>query len=182
MLMEVKTMKLIIALLLCVSCGPASWAQSSPETLPASARLMLNRRFPGWKFPEVSQEIQQFFKQEMKGASPVVISGDFDGNGRLDYAALIRRGYSFNNQGQAIGPRHYLIVFLRRNRHYKMHVIKDPDGDYISLAKKGTSDYNYTEQKENTYATDAISTGIFEKGGSSYVYKKGRFISFVSSD
>jgi hypothetical protein len=63
-----------------------------------------------------------------------------------------------------------------------MHVIKDPVGEYLVLAKKGTGDYNYNEQKEITYANDAILTGIFEKGGMSYVYKNGKFISFVSSD
>ena len=47
---------------------------------------------------------------------------------------------------------------------------------------KERADYNYNEQKEITYANDAILTGILEKGGMSYVYKKGRFISFVSSD
>ena len=174
-------MRLIVAVLFCVSCVSVSWGQSSPEILPRSARLMLNQRFPGWKFPDVSPEIQQFFKQEMKGASPVVISGDFDDNGRLDYAALIRRGYSFNNQGQG-EPRYYLVVFLRRTSRYKMHVIKDPGGEYLILAKKGTHDYNYNKQKEITYARDAIATGIFEKGGYSYVYKNGRFIWFISSD
>lgn len=175
-------MRVIIGLLCVLCAGPASWAQIYSEKLPSSAHQMLNRKFPGWKFVDVSPEVQQFFKQEMKGASPVVIRGDFDGNGRLDYAALIRRGNYFNSQGQAIGPRYYLVVFLRRTTHYKMHVIKDPGGEYIGLAKKGTRDYNYNEQKEITYARDSIFTGIFEKGGLSYVYKKGRFISFISSD
>ena len=143
---------------------------------------MLNRRLSGWKFATVSAEVQQFFKQELKGASPVTISGDFDGNRRPDYAALINRGHVFNSQGQAIGPRYYLVIFLRRGANYKMYVIKDPDGEYISLARKGTRDYNYNTQKEITYANDAILTSIFEKAGSSYVYKKGRFISFLSSD
>ena len=63
-----------------------------------------------------------------------------------------------------------------------MYVVRDPDGDYISVAGKGTRDYNYDAQKEITYANDAIVTSTFEKGASSYVYKKGRFVSFVSSD
>ena len=143
---------------------------------------MLNRRFPGWKFVEVSREVRQFFEQEMNGASPALISGDFDGDGRIDYAALIRHGKILNGQRQSIGSRYYLVAFLRRGRGYRMHVIKDPDGEYICLAKKGSRDYNYEAQKEITYANDAIMTGIFEKGGSSYVYKAGRFLSFVSSD
>jgi hypothetical protein len=176
-------MRLIIALLLCLlCCKPASWAQNYAGRLPSPARLMLNGRFPGWKFAEVSPEVRQFFEQEMKGASPSVINGDFDGNGRLDYAALIQHGKILNERGKAIGSRYYLVAFLRRGAGYRMYVIKDPGGEYLCLAKKGTRDYNYEEQKEITYANDAIMTGIFEKGGSSYVYKNGKFFSFISSD
>jgi hypothetical protein len=167
--LEVKMLKLIGVVFLCFCCGPASPAQSE---LPKSSIQMLNRRFPGWKFVDVSPEVRKFVKDYLKAASPVIISGDFDGDRRRDYAALIRRRES----------RYYLVIFLRRNRGHKMHVIKDPSGEYLTLAKKGTRDYNYNEQKEITYANDAIQTGIFEKGGMSYVYKKGKFISFVSSD
>lgn len=161
---------------------PSSMAQSQAMRLPASARLMLNRRFWRWKFPDVSDEVQQFFKDKMNGESPVVINGDFDGNRRRDYAALINHGRVFTAQGKAIGPRYFLVIFLRRQTGYKMYVVRDPDGDYISVAKKGTRVYNYNADKEITYANDAIVAGIFEKGASSYVYKKGRFVSFVSSD
>ena len=178
-----KTKILIIVLLLCLSLdAPRLSAQSPSNRLPASTRVMLDRRFPGWKFSEVSSEVQQFFKQAMHGASPVVIRGDFDGNRRRDYAALINYGHVLNHQRQVIGPRYFLVIFLRRTSGYKMYVIKDPGGEYISLAKKGTLDYNYETQKEITYANDAIETCILEKGGMSYVYKKGRFVSFVSSD
>jgi len=160
---------LIIAFVL--SASSVSWAQSFPNELPTSVRVMLNRRFSGWRFGDVSPEVRQFFKENMRGASPVVISGDFDGNRRRDYAVLVqRRG------------RYYLVIFLRRAADYKMYVIKDPNGEYLSLGKKGTRAYNYDEQKEITYAHDAILTGIFEKGGSSYIFKSGRFRSFVSSD
>lgn len=176
-------MRIIAALLICTLCSqPALWARNYSNRMPSSARLMLDRRFPGWKFVEVSPEVRLFFEEQMKGASPSLISGDFDGNGSLDYAALIQHGKLFNEKGKAIASRYYLVAFLRRGTRYRMHVIKDPDGEYLCLAKKGTRDYNYDEQKEIVYANDAILTGIYEKGGSSYVYDNGRFRSFVSSD
>ena len=168
-LLEVKIIRLIIVLLFCGSS--TSWAQSFREELPTSARVMLDRRFAGWKFSDVSSEVKQFVKENLRGASPVLISGDFDGNGRLDYAALIQQG-----------SRYYLVIFLRRRADYKMYRVRNPNGEYLIRARKGSRDYNYEEQKEITYANDAILTGIFEKGGSSYVFKNGRFVSFVSSD
>jgi hypothetical protein len=160
----------------------ASWGREPAGKLASSARLALNRRFPGWKFAEVSQEVRQFFETEMKGKLPHLISGDFDGNGQPDQAALIRHGKVRNEEGKAIWPRFFLVVFLRKGRSYRMYVIKEPNGEYLCAVKKGTKDFNYDEQKEITYANDSILTGIFEKGGSSYVYKNGRFRSFVSSD
>lgn len=162
-------MRLIIALLLCVSS--TSWAQSYPGRLPIPVRVMLNQKFSGWRLSDVSPEVRQFFKRNMREASPVVINGDFDGNRRLDYAALIQWR-----------SRYYLVILLRRSADYTMYVVKDPDGDYLSLAKKGTRGYNYEKQKEIIYTSDGIFTGFFEKGGSSYVFKNGRLLSFVSSD
>ena len=167
----------LLALLLCVLFAEVSLAHE----LPTSIRKMLNNRYPGWKFVDVSDEVQQFLNQEMKGASPVVVKGDFDGNHRLDYAVLIHHG-DLVYEGKVIGPRHLLVVFLRRAAGYKVHVIREPNGQYIGLAKKGSHDYNYTAQKEITYVNDSIMTVIPEKGGSSYVYWKGRFYSFISSD
>lgn len=160
---------LIIAVLL--GASSVSWAQNYSERLPPSVRMMLNRRFSGWKFTDVNPEVRQFFKEHRKRASPVAISGDFDGNSRRDYAVLVQ----WRSQS-------YLIIFLRRTADYKMYVVKDPDGEYLYLARKGSRDFNYNEQKEITYANDAIVTGIFEKGASSYVFKNGKFRSFVSGD
>jgi hypothetical protein len=174
---------MIGALLICMlSAQSASWAQNHADKLPSSARLTLNRRFLGWKVAEVSQEVRRFFETDMKGKLPHLISGDFDGNRQPDYATLIWHGKERNGEGKAIGPRSFLVVFLRKGTGYRMYVIKEPGGEYLSLAKKGTKDYNYDKQKEITYANDAILTGIFDKAGSSYVYEKGRFRSFVSSD
>jgi len=174
---------MIAGLLICMlGSQSVSWAPNLADKLPSSARAALNRKFSGWKFAEVSREVQQFFETQMKGSSPYLIAGDFDGNGQPDHAALIRHGTVRNGEGKAIWPRFFLVVFLRKSRGYRMYIIRDPNGEYLGLLKKGRKDFNYNEQKETTYANDAIFTGIFEKGGSSYVYENGRFRSFVSSD
>ena len=143
------SMRLIIVLLLCVFVAPHLVAQTNSTQLPASARALLNRRFPGWKFADITAEVQQFF----------------------------------NYLDEPISDRHLLVIFLRRTGGYRTYVIKDPTaGTYISLAKKGTADYNYGTDKDVTYANDAIQLNYFEKGATSYVYKKGRFVSFISGD
>jgi hypothetical protein len=130
----------------------------------------------------VSQEVRQFFDTEMTGKTPYLISGDFDGNRKPDYAALIRSGHTRDRKSKRTWPRYFLVAFLRDGRSYRMYVMSNPDGEYLCLVQKGTAAYNYDEQKEITYANDAILAGVLEKGGSSYVFEKGRFRSFVSSD
>ena len=173
-------MKLAVALLICILSAQSIWAHNQVDKLPSSARLQLNRRFPGWKFAEVSPEVRQLFETEMKGKSPALVKGDFDGNEKPDYAVLIWHGKL--RYGDVSWPRPFLVVFLQKGWGYRMYVIKDPEGEYLSVAKRGEKDFNYDEQKEITYANDAILTSIFEKAGSSYVYEKGRFRSFISSD
>ena len=175
-------MSRMFVVLLCVLCAGSSFGQArDSEKLPVSVRKLLNQRFPGWKFADVDEEHRRFIKQEMIGDSPVVIKGDFDGDSRVDHAVLIRHGDLYYER-KVVGPRHLLVVFLRRTRGYRVHVIKEPDGQYIVLAKKGTGDYNYDTQKETTYVNDAIMTVIPEKAGSSFVYWKGRFYKFLSAD
>lgn len=175
-------MRTIAALVICLCVNTASWAKSDMLTLPSSALSTLNRKFPGWQFAEVGPEVRQFFASEMQGALPYLIKGDFDGNARADYAVLIRHGEIRYPESKQSWPRFFLVVFLRKARSYQTHIIKEPNGEYLCLAKKGTKDFDYDKQREITYAHDAIMTGIFEKGGSSYVYEHGRFRSFVSSD
>jgi hypothetical protein len=176
-------MRFLIILLLCTSFDLTCFAtQSQSRRLPSQVLVLLNRRFPGWRFSEVSPEVQQYVKEYLSNASPVIVSGDFDGDGRRDYAALIRRGHAVNAEDRAVGSGNLLVIFLRRTNGYRMRIIKEPGGEYIMLAKKGSRGYNYNTDKKTTYANDAIVAVIFEKGGLSYVYKKRRFVSFVSID
>jgi hypothetical protein len=173
---------MIVALFICMlGFQTVPVDQVVDDKLPSATRVMLKGKFPGWKFAEVNQEVQQYFQTQLKGQSPHLISGDFDGNKQRDYATLIWHGSERNAEGKVIGPRSFLVVFLRQGRGFRMYVI-DPDGEYLGLAKKGTKDYNYNEQKEITYANVAITTNHFEKGGTSYVFERGRFRCFVSSD
>ena len=63
-----------------------------------------------------------------------------------------------------------------------MHVIDNPEGAYLCLMPRGEWDYDFEMQAFFTYANDAILAGIFEKGGTSYVYEKGKFRAITTGD
>ena len=55
--------------------------------LPVEIRARLDRKFPGWRFPVLGPQIMA-----CDSASAVQVRGDFDGDGRPDYAVEIVDG------------------------------------------------------------------------------------------
>ncbi len=84
--------------------------------LPLSIRKALDKNFPGWVFPNLSDEIRRGAKEYLQFTQPNLVRGDFDGNGQLDYALQIKRGDLLNDKGEKIGLETHLVAFLKKNR------------------------------------------------------------------
>src|SRR5436190_17476679 len=161
---------------------PSSPVQTPALELPAAARNVLDVKFPGWKYADCSDEVRQFLKQEQGNAPPILISGDFDGNGRADYAALIVHGVTRVEDGQLAGPDAAIVVFLAQEHGFEFARIDDPDGEYLMLIRKGDKGFDYERQQEFTFEHDAIDAAIFEKGATSYVYEQAHFRAIITGD
>jgi hypothetical protein len=156
--------------------------QDALVTLPASIKTILDGRFPGWSYLPVDDEIRKFLKEYVSEyARPDLINGDFDGNGRTDFAVLIEENARSPKRADSEMRKARLVVFLTKAAGFEIKVL-DPEGAYLALIKQGDWDYSYETNQYFTYKNDAIFAGIFEKGGTSYVYKKGRFRSIITSD
>src|SRR5690348_792104 len=82
------------------------WAESpSPFILPESIRAALDQDYPGWKLAPVTAQIQKEFKMHAVNHSPSWVSGDFDHDGKRDYAVQI----AMTTPGQ---EEQIVIVFL----------------------------------------------------------------------
>lgn len=156
--------------------------QAESIQLPIACQNILDKRFPGWRFVEVRDEIRQWLKSVSPAARPELISGDFDGNNQIDYAALIKHGDVIGKDGVNYGQNIDVIVFLKQKRGFETYVLEEGGGEYLILNKKGKRDYDYHTDKEFTYSNDAIFSGIFEKAGTSHVYANGKFKYIVTSD
>ena len=156
--------------------------QGALVTLPASMKSILDRRFPGWSYLPVDDEIRKFLKEYFSEfVRPDLIAGDFDGNGRTDYAVLIEENTRSPKRAGIEMRKARLVVFLTKGAGFQIKLL-DPEGAYLVLMKQGDWDYSYETDQYFTYQNDAIFAGIFEKGGTSYVYQKGRFRSIITSD
>ncbi|MGI8495742.1 MAG: hypothetical protein ACR2L1_10605, partial [Pyrinomonadaceae bacterium] len=152
-----------------------------PE-IPVPIKRELDARFPGWRFPKIDPEIGKYLREyDPANSHPAFISGDFDGNGQQDYAVFIEHGVSAENANDIpVSVNSELVVFLTRRNKFKLHLLYP--AEYIAFIKKGESGYDYETDKRFTYENDSIFTGFWEKAGSSYVYKKGKFREVITSD
>jgi len=159
-----------------------------PEQLPSIVRTELDKRFSGWRFPKVDEGIHRYLRENISAdIRPEFISGDFDGNGQLDYAVIIEHGVALGEDGNPVGHNIYVVAFLKNGDKLKFYMVDDggmvvDGGVFIALIKKGEKGYDYGTDKNFIYKNDAIFSGYFEKGGSSYIYEKGKFRGITTSD
>jgi hypothetical protein len=157
-------------------------AAESPGRLSAAVKSLLDTRFPGWEFAEVGDDIRHFIKERVSAdARPDLIRGDFDGNGRLDYALLISHGRVFSARNEAIGPKTHLVVLLSRGGKYRLHDLGEP-GEYLTLGKKGADGFDFHAGRRFKYRNDAVEVWLFGKAGWAYIYDGGKFRSVYSAD
>ena len=160
---------------------PVYRCDKTPD-LPLPIDVLLNRYFPGWDFPEVSAD-DCYSIRENGGpeAYAQVINGDFNDDGRLDYAVLIQQRAEANDRGVARPLAVQIVAFFRKADGYKMYHVTSEGGSCVMPMRKGETDYDYEKQREFTYPRDAIFSGI-GMGGLSYLYEYGTFRAIITSD
>lgn len=168
-----KSVSIIILFLLAANFAPV---QAQSVKLPAACRKILKDEFPSYRLAQVEQEFQNNHEAAKHLYEPNLIKGDWNGDGKIDYAVLLQRKQIRNeNDVKAL-----TIAFLRNSNGYQHYILEG--GDYIDLIKKGVKDYSYDWQRHFRYKNDSIFVGVGECCGSTYIWRKGKFISTVTSD
>ena len=163
------------------SSAPIYKCDKTPD-LPLPIKVLLNRNFPGWSFPEVSED-DCYAVRECGGleAFAQMIKGDFNGDGLTDYAVLIQQSAEANDKGVAKPLIVQIVAFFRKPGGYKMHLVTSEGGNDLILMPKGESDYDYGAERDFTYPRDSILSGM-GMGGTSYIWENGRFRALTTSD
>ncbi|HEY3104107.1 MAG TPA: hypothetical protein VGJ69_10970 [Pyrinomonadaceae bacterium] len=160
---------------------PVYRCDETPD-LPLSIKVLLNRYYPGWSFPDVSEDDCYSVKQSGDPqAYAQLIKGDFDDDGRLDYAVLIQQGAEADDKGAVKPLIVHTVAFFRKPNGYKMHPVTSEAAGCLMLMRKGETDYDYEAEREFTYPRDTIMGGM-GMGGMSYLYEYGKFRAIITSD
>jgi hypothetical protein len=145
--------------------------ETSAQTLPAKIRKLLDQSYSGWKLHSGDPICK----------SRAIISGDFDGNKKTDFAIMLKKGRSG-----------YIIAFLANRTDYKAVILEnnaanDMKNSFLTVALKGQNyagiinddlDRGQTQKKK----TDAPVSGGCEASAYLYVYNNGRFKQVFTSD
>jgi hypothetical protein len=133
------------------------------QTLPSEIRKYLNENYKGWKF----QGDTCFSKFPRKA----VVAGNFNGDGKLDYAVKFVQG-----------KKGFILAFLAQRRSFKAFVLHATDADdvrYLTLdvSKKGE---RFELGGQNVFLNyDAPSDFRCESDvGGIHLYRNGKFIAY----
>lgn len=179
-------MNLLVSLVVClVLTFPASAVRQDRQALPGAIRAILDQRYPGWRVADVSREVRAAVGQRL-GLTPGVISGDFDGNGRADYAMLLEYPNT-DEPGKAFTHFVEALAFLDNAGSFGLVRLRDrqpgPNSDlFLTLQKRGAQGFDFEANKKFTYPHDSIGEWYFEKAGGTYIYGDGRFRYVLEAD
>ncbi len=158
----------------------------SPEDpkIPQKAKEALDKRFPGWRWSPVLPPDTVRYVDSTKRIPIViklnnVIKGDFDVDGKEDYAVKIIGPDSSKNDE--------LVVALLSESEERMSAVivlvssVSPE-TYLALGVRGVSVEDLITSEKVIYPNDVIVYGYFEKAATAYIYEKGKFREITIAD
>jgi hypothetical protein len=125
---------------------PATGSGQDATVIPAAIRTILDQRHTGWRVAGVSPEVRIALGQKL-GLTPNVVSGDFDGNGRVDYAMLVEYP---DTDGPDTRFTHFVdaFAFLGNGAGFALIPLRDrrpgPNPDlFLTLQPRGTQGFDF---------------------------------------
>ncbi|MEO6051368.1 MAG: hypothetical protein ABIP78_08560 [Pyrinomonadaceae bacterium] len=140
--------------------------------ISVDAQRILDTKFRSWRLAEVKKEIVDFYKREFPYEQPNSIKGDWNGDGKIDYAVQLQNRQSSESQ--------IIVVLMKSRSGFDTYFLEA--ADCIGSEKKGSKGYNFDAQQSFRYKHDAIFSAIWEKAGTTYIWEKGRFRGILTSD
>src|SRR5690349_16120709 len=99
---------------LAVAAPPSSGGGVS---LPPAIHATLDQEYAGWKFASVTPQINNEFKKHWANRQPSLVAGDFNHDGKKDYAVQI----VLTTPGQ---EEEIIIIFLAKGTGYEENIVQ----------------------------------------------------------
>ncbi len=162
----------LLPILAAVVAAPAV----TPIVLPPEIKHQLDQEYPGWKLAPVSAAVQKEFAKKLTNRLPSLTFGDFDRNGKRDYAIQI----ALTTVGQ---EEQIVIIFMAEGNTYAENIVQsmgiDPE-TYI-LAQNLSLSETGPDAAEIKVKKDVLLVLGSPAGDTTYTYDNGRFIELVQT-
>lgn len=157
--------KLLLCMLVCLPLH----AVAKQETLPRACSQSFDERLPGWRLATPPADAAA--SAASYGLNPVITAGDFNGDGKKDWAALVTAS------GTTV-----VAACLSQRKGVHVVLIENTCEDMVFRARAGTRRPNLETGRTETLRRDAIATSCFGKAGKTHVFERGAFRGFLHAD
>ena len=144
-------------------------APSPSASLPQVIRATMDQEYPGWKLAPVTPQIQQAFKKHHADRLASLTYGDFDHDGKRDYAVQI----AITTPGQ---EEQIVIVFLARGNGYEENILESMGLDpsvYLWVANKALTETGPNGQ-DKLVNKDILMVLGSPAGPATYAFDEGK--------
>ena len=146
--------------------------------LPSAIHATLDQEYPGWKLAPVTPQIQQEFKKHRVNHPPSLAAGDFNRDGKRDYAVQI----VLTTPGE---EEQIIIVFLAGANGYEETILQsmgiDPTS-YLWISHKAISETNASAQETLTNHDVLMVLGGPVGAFTAYAYEDEKFREVIPND
>lgn len=135
--------------------------------LPPRARSLLDRKYAEWRMAPSAPQIESWFEQYMPAFRPNLVFGDFNRDGRTDYAVQVISG----------GKQH-VVAFVASTTGYSMMPLSADDPDpftFLVIYKRGEKDFDFEHMKPFRYSADALGVLYLKKTAVTYSWSGKQF-------
>jgi hypothetical protein len=145
-------------------------------TLPPSIRATLDQEYPGWMPAPVTPQIHMTYTQRKAAHSPSFAAGDFNHDGKRDYAVQI----VLKTPGQ---EEQIIIVFLARGDGFEEIILQSMGIDPTSSLWVTRTTIDETGANPNkTVSSDVLMVLGGAAGDTTYAYDDGKFHEIPAPD
>ena len=153
-----------------------------PGNSVAELRAALDAAYPeGWRFAA----LDDYWRSELKaGDRADWIGGDFDGDGRSDYAAQLvvhRLGHPGGTDSAQL-----IVALLRRRNRFERHVVNvgggPNSGVYLGRIARGETVHDLAGRGGETLDRDAVHQIFAGQASVAYLYDDGRWREILTGD
>jgi hypothetical protein len=151
--------------------------------LPARVRTQLTAAYPGWRFARVDPRLRsELIAEPGRRRSPAWVSGDFNGDGRTDYAVQIGRPGPRDSTQLVLA----FVAGLGGYRRFVLHSAGEHLGFYLRTSRRGERvlDLEKDLNGDSSFVLmhDAVDILSGEGTVTTCLYESGRWRCVTSGD